>query len=259
MDFRLDSVRYYDSQQFPIDDLIFYIERIPSPHASVLELGCGTGRVLVPLSAHCGYIHGVDLSPSMLQVCCENMAQAKLSPERARVEQGDISALDLGIKFDLITAPFRVFQLLTEDYQIDGFFDSIRKHLAPGGAMILNTFRPNGPPKEILTKNSSVDNHYDYDLPFKEGRLMRFHTFRQPAIWEGEKLVFYPNLIYQYWFDGEMIEESLMELNMRVWYPNQLLDLIESHGFSLVNQWGGYQGEMYGDGPELVTAFGLEN
>ena len=123
--------------------------------------------------------------------------------------------------------------------------------------MVLNTFRPYHPPKEILVKNSSVDNHYDYDLPFKDGRLMRFHTFRKPAIWEGEKLVFYPNLIYQYWFDGKLIEESLMELSMRVWYPYQLLDLIEGYGFSIIDHWGGYQGESYGAGPELVVAFGL--
>ncbi|MEN8240968.1 MAG: class I SAM-dependent methyltransferase [Chloroflexota bacterium] len=259
MDFQIDPALYYDYQEFPIDDIDFYKAQIPSPQANVLELGCGTGRVLIPLSAHCRYIHGIDLSNSMLQVCCENMAKANLLPEQARVEQGDIANLELGTKFDLITAPFRVFQLLTEDQQIQGFFETVRKHLAPGGKMILNAFRPFGPPKEILTKNSSVDNHYDYDLPFKDGRLMRFHTFRQPAIWEGEKLVFFPNLIYQYWFDGELIEESLNEISMRVWYPNQLLDLIETHSFNIVNRWGGYQGEDYGAGPELVIAFGLED
>jgi cyclopropane fatty-acyl-phospholipid synthase-like methyltransferase len=258
MDIRFDSAQFYDSQQFPIDDLEFYQAQVPSPQANILELGCGTGRVLVPLSAHCRYIHGVDISPSMLQVCCENMAKANLSPEQARVEQGDISDLNLGLKFDLITAPFRVFQLLTDDQQIDGFFETVRKHLAPGGVMILNTFCPSGPPKEFVAKNSSVDNHYDYDLPFKGGRLMRFHTFRQPAIWEGEKLVFYPNLIYQYWFDDQLVEESLMEISMRVWYPNQLLDLVETNGFEIINKWGGYQREKYGKGPELVISFALE-
>ena len=255
MDFKLEAVKYYNSEQFSIDDIDFYKAQIPSPQADLLELGCGTGRVLIPLSAHCRYIHGVDLSPNMIQVCCENMVKANLAPEKARVEQGNISALKLNAKFDLITAPFRVFQLLTEDDQIGGFFQTVRNHLAPGGKMILNAFRPFGPPNEILTKNSSVDNHYDYDLPFKGGRLMRFHTFRQPAIWEGEKIVFYPNLIYQYWFDGELIEESLMELSMRVWYPNQLLDLIETNGFEILDTWGGYQGEKYGKGPELVIAF----
>jgi SAM-dependent methyltransferase len=254
MDYRADSAKYYDYQDFPIDDIDFYKAQIPSPQANILELGCGTGRVLIPLSRHCRYIHGVDLSPSMIQICCENMAKAKLSPEKARVEQGDMSNLNLGQKFDLITAPFRVFQLLTEDEQITSFFDTLRSHLAPGGVAILNAFHPYGPPKVILEKNSSPEIHYDQDLPFEQGRLVRFYTFRKPAVWEGERLVFFPNLGYQYWVEDEMIEETLAEISMRAWYPNQLLDLIESNGFEIINKWGGYQGEPYGKGPELVIS-----
>lgn len=255
MDYRSASAKYYDYQDFPIDDVDFYIDQITSPEANLLELGCGTGRVLIPLSHHCRYIHGVDLSPSMLQICCENMYKANLSPEKARVEQADISDFNLNQKFDLIIAPFRVFQLLTEDEQIESFFDTLRRHLTPDGVAILNTFNPYGPPKVILEKNSSPEMHYDQDLPFEQGRLVRFYTFRKPAVWEGERLVFFPNLGFQYWVDDEMIEETLAEISMRVWYPNQLLDLIETNRFEIINKWGGYQGESYGKGPELVISF----
>jgi hypothetical protein len=170
------------------------------------------------------------------------------------VEQGDIASLDLGLKFDLITAPFRVFQLLTEDAQIEGFFETMRNHLSPEGKAILNTFQPNWPPGELASRNSSTDHHYEENLPYKAGRLEQYYTFRKPAVWEGEKLVFFPNLVYQYWIGEEMIEESLMEISMRVWYPNQLLDLIETNGFEIIDKWGGYQGEEYGKGSELVVA-----
>lgn len=254
MDIRLNAAKFYDHQGFPIDDVDFYIDQLPSPEGTVLELGCGTGRVLIPLSAHCRFIHGVDLSTGMLQICCENMAAAGLSPEDAQVEQGDVANLDLGRKFDLITAPFRVFQLMIEDEQVQGFFDTLRKHLAPGGVAILNTFNPYGPPEEIMKRNSSTEHHYEEELPYQDGRLVHYYTFRKPAIWESEKLVFYPNLVYQYWIGEEMIEESLMEISMRVWYPNQLLDLLETNGFEILEKWGGYQGEAYGKGPELVVA-----
>lgn len=255
MDIREDAARFYDHQEFPIDDVDFYIAQLPSPQANVLELGCGTGRVLIPLSDHCRYIHGVDRSSGMVQVCCEKMAAAGLKPTQARVEQGDLTELDLGFKFDLITAPFRVFQLLVEDDQVLGFFATIRKHLAPDGVAILNTFHPYWPPEELLTRNSSTEKHYDQDLPFKTGRLKHYYTFRKPAVWEGEKLVFYPNLVYQYWVEDALVEESLMEISMRVWYPNQLLDLVETNGFEITGKWGGYHNEAYGKGPELVIAF----
>jgi SAM-dependent methyltransferase len=255
MDIRFDAAKFYDHQGFPIDDIEFYIARVPSPQANVLELGCGTGRVLIPLSAHCRYIHGVDLSAGMLQVCAESMAAAGLTQKQARIQQGDLANLDLGQKFDLIIAPFRVFQLMIEDDQVQGFFDTVRNHLAPAGVAILNTFHPNGTPEEILARNSSPEHHYEDELPYKAGRLVQYYTFRKPAIWEGEKLVFYPNLVYQYWIDEEMVEESLMEISMRVWYPNQLLDLLETNGFEILEKWGGYQGEAYGNGPELVISF----
>jgi hypothetical protein len=42
---------------------------------------------------------------------------------------------------------------------------------------------------------------------------------------------------------------------MRVWYPDQLLTLIESHGFEVVDRFGGYQGEPWPSGSELVVVF----
>jgi SAM-dependent methyltransferase len=65
-DIRSDAVRYYDyNPHFP-DDISFYAGRIPSPDVDVLELGCGTGRVIIPLSQYCRSMHGIDLSKSMI-------------------------------------------------------------------------------------------------------------------------------------------------------------------------------------------------
>lgn len=257
MDILHDGAQFYDHQSFPIDDVDFYINRLPSPQASVLELGCGTGRVLVPLSAHCGFIHGVDISKAMLEICRHKLRDAGIPVEKAQISRADISDLHLGRRFDLITAPFRVFQTLTEDAQIAGFFETVRRHLAPGGSAIVNTFRPNSPPAELVERNSRPEHHYDDDLPYLAGRLLRYHFFRKPAEWDGERLVFYPNLVYKYVIGDELQEEAVMAIAMRVWYPNQLLDLIESRGFEIAARWGGYQGEAYGQGPEQVVQFTL--
>jgi hypothetical protein len=42
---------------------------------------------------------------------------------------------------------------------------------------------------------------------------------------------------------------------MRCYYPEQLLSLIADQGFLIVNRWGGYAGEPYGEGPELIVEF----
>jgi len=42
---------------------------------------------------------------------------------------------------------------------------------------------------------------------------------------------------------------------MRYYYPDEFVELIESHGFSIIGRWGGYSDEPYGEGGELVVAF----
>ena len=257
MDIRYEAAQFYDFQSFPIDDIDFYIKQLPSTKASVLELGCGTGRVLIPLSEHCAFVHGIDLSEGMLSICQAKIEEAGIAQKRAKVNIGDITELDLGQKFDLVIAPFRVFQNLINDKQVNGFFKTLKRHLSPGSTAILNTFRPYYPPEEILERNSKPDINHDDDLPYKRGRLVRTHFFRKPAILEGERLVFYPNLVYQYFIEDELIEESVMKIAMRVWYPSQLVNLVEIQGFEIIEKWGGYQGEEYGEGPEQVIAFKL--
>lgn len=103
MDIRRATARLYDEQPSPYEghDISFYANLLPHPNCRVLELGCGTGRVLLPLSAYCAYIHGVDISESMLEVCQEKLRQQRIPPERAFIQPGDITDLDLHTRFDL--------------------------------------------------------------------------------------------------------------------------------------------------------------
>lgn len=257
MDIRARAAAYYDAGHFPFDDVPFYLARIPSASAHLLELGCGTGRVLVPLTAHCEYIQGVDISAGMLEICKRKLTQAGIPPTQAQVVRGDITSLHLQRKFDLITSPFRVFQNLTEDEHITNYFATVRRHLAAGGTAILNTFRPFGEPSDILARSRRAEQEEDWDIPYQGGHLLRTNHFRKPATAQGEKLVIYPSLTYRYYEGEELVHEAIMDVEMRVHYPDQLIELITRHGFAVIARWGGYQGEQYGQGPELVVQFGL--
>ena len=129
-DIRAEAAKYYDVNPSIPEDMAFYKARLPSSSASVLELGCGTGRVLLPLAAMCGFIHGIDRSPAMLARCLQKVQAAAIPPTKARVELGDIIHFALGRAFDLIIAPYRVFQLLETDAQVHGLFQCVRTHLA---------------------------------------------------------------------------------------------------------------------------------
>jgi SAM-dependent methyltransferase len=252
---RASAARFYDLQRAPFGgkDIPFYVSLLPSPSADVLELGCGTGRVLLPLAAHCRFIRGIDNSESMLAICRSKLLSRGVPETKAAVGPGDIGGFALGRKFDFIFAAFRVLQNLEEDSQVDGLFRCIGGHLAEGGSCVLNVFRPFAEEAELRRiwaekREESVE----WDVPAGAGRLIRSSRVRRV---HPEKFVFYPTLIDRYYEGGRLVEESVADIAMRCYTPDGFLRLIESHGFRIRRKWGGYDGEEYGVGPELVVQF----
>ena len=54
-----------------------------------------------------------------------------------------------------------------------------------------------------------------------------------------------------------MLEEVVLPIPMRCFYPDEFLDLIRSASFTITGSWGGYAGEPYGQGKELVVEFAV--
>lgn len=251
MDPRATTARYYDLEpEFP-QDLPFYIAQLPSPFTTVLELGCGTGRITVPLAAQTSYIHGIDLSHAMVSRCAERLRLAGYDPDRAVATLGDISNLCLNRRFDLVVAPYRVFQNLATDVAIEGFFATVRAHLAPGGTCILNTFHPYADPATILAKWQEAAEDLEWERT-DAGDVIRCYVRRGHV--QADPLVLYPELIYRRYRAAQVVEEARSRIAMRCWYPADLQGRIRAAGFRVREAWGGYSGEPYGQGPELVVA-----
>jgi len=250
------TAKYYDLQTMRFDDVPFYLEQLPSPEARVLELGCGTGRVLISLAAQCRRIVGVDMSETMLAQCQEKLQAAGLAENKARVLLGDIADLNLGETFDYIIAPFRVMQLLITDAALDGLFRTIDRHLAPGGTCILNAYRPFLPHERMVKEWASDKEILDYATQVDGGRITRHHACRRI---QADPLVTFPEFIFRRYEGDRLVEETVEPLSMRCFYAEEFTALIEGHDFRITQCWGGYFGETYGEGPELVVAFTKES
>lgn len=250
VDIRSEAAAYYDLNPNVPDDIPFYLRRIPSPEAAVLELGCGTGRVTLPLARHCRYIHGIDLSPAMIAICRDKLEAARIPRTSAQVEVGDITCFDLGRTFDLIIAPFRVLQNLESDANVQGLLRCVRQHLARGGTCILNTFNPNRDRETLRREWCSEEENPAWEVSVPGGRVACFDT--RPRM-DADKLILYPELIYRRYQGDLLREETVLKLVMRCYYPEDLMGLVTAHGFQVVGRWGGYAGEPYGEGPELVV------
>jgi len=124
-------------------DVDFFVEMACESGGPVLEVGCGSGRVLIPTARRGIEITGLDLSPGMLARCRERLGrEPKDVRARVRLVEGDMRHFHVGGEFVLATSPFRPFQHLMETDEHLACLRSIHAHLAPGGRLVLDLFNP---------------------------------------------------------------------------------------------------------------------
>ena len=257
-DNRYDAAHYYDLfSEPPGDDVSFYLGRLGGPSARVLELGCGTGRVMLPVAEHARYVLGVDCSPAMLAICDDKLSESGMPPSKAKTLCADITTLNVSADepaFDRICAPFRVMQNLETDKQITGLMQTIQRHLKPDGEAVLNTFKPRGGYEALAEFWSARDDSTpNWTKPLGDNTVTMSDDC---TVFKDNPVRVFPKLIYRrYNAAGEQIDESVLDIVMRVWQADELTGLIESHGFTITEKFGGYHGETWGEGPELVVAF----
>lgn len=142
--------RFYDheTQAFRQDipfynDVPFYVEYARECGGEVLELACGTGRVLIPIAQQDINITGLDASPNMLAIAEQKKnALPADTAGRIRLVQGDIKTFDLRKTYSLIIIAFRSFQCLLTKEDQRACLTRIYQHLDAGGLLLLDLFAP---------------------------------------------------------------------------------------------------------------------
>jgi cyclopropane fatty-acyl-phospholipid synthase-like methyltransferase len=119
-------------------DLKFYLSEIKKAK-SILEIGCGTGRILLPALKAGADISGLDFSKKMLKTLHQKAKRMGLKPI---TYYADMRNFSLGEKYKLIIAPFRPFQHLYNTNEQITALKNFHKHLNKGGKLILNVFNP---------------------------------------------------------------------------------------------------------------------
>jgi SAM-dependent methyltransferase len=157
-------------------DIAFFVEEAARSGGPVLELGCGTGRVLIPIARAGVDIVGLDGSPAMLARCRETLAfePADVRNHVVGLIEGDMRRFRLGRRFRLATIPFRPFlHLLTVDDEL-ACLRTIHEHLEPDGRLILDIFNPSF--ETWATDRFPVDLPPEPSFALPDGRVVVRHT-----------------------------------------------------------------------------------
>ncbi len=128
---------FYDwenARTFGRRDVAFWRRIVRRESAPALELGCGTGRLLVPLSRD-GDVIGLDRSAPMLRRLRARVARARAS-KRPRVVRGDVRALPFPADtVGLVIAPYGMLQSMTSDRALKATLGEAARVLRPGGLL----------------------------------------------------------------------------------------------------------------------------
>jgi SAM-dependent methyltransferase len=126
-----------------LTDAPFYVDLAKEIGGPVLEIGCGTGRVLLPTAREGIEIHGLDNSAPMLAVLKENIARESLEVQKnITLHAGDTRDFRLDRKFALVTIPFRPMQHMFTVADQVAALKSAAAHVKDGGLLAFDVFYP---------------------------------------------------------------------------------------------------------------------
>jgi 2-polyprenyl-3-methyl-5-hydroxy-6-metoxy-1,4-benzoquinol methylase len=144
-----DGVRY-DSQYGGIDDDgQFFLDLAQQCGPRILDLGCGTGRLAIPLCRAGKQVTGLDAMPTML-----GHAQRKAGDLPIRWVSGDFRDFALGQTYDLAISCAHAFQSLLTEEDTQRFLACVARHLEAGTTLAFDTRNPSPvhldvPPEEM--------------------------------------------------------------------------------------------------------------
>lgn len=116
------------------EDRFFYLDVVKKYGPPVLDVGCGTGRILLDFMQQGIDIDGLDNSPDMLNLLEQKAAKLDLQPN---VYQQEMHRMALPRKYQTILVPSSSFQLLLEPSLPTLAMKCFFEHLLPGGVLAM--------------------------------------------------------------------------------------------------------------------------
>jgi SAM-dependent methyltransferase len=241
-----DDARLYDIETGRHAEDIPYWERLIDElrPASVLELGCGTGRLLEPIARR-GLTHrqdfrlvGLDLSAPLLAAARERIGSDPELRDVVRLVEADMSDFALEERFDLVIIAFNGLGFVVGPGRQRAALHAVRKHLAPGGRLAIDLIVPRVSYLALSERTSPVRLGEDLHDPAPGVvRLLRYDTERYDPVRQVD------DSIYQYELrhDDGRVERFSRDLSWQMTFPNELELLMEDAGLRVTERYGDYE------------------
>ena len=244
----VDFAEYYDEDHAITFDVNFYLEYARQCQPPILELACGTGRLLIPLAEAGLEVYGFDLSENMLARCRQKVVQRHLE-NRVRLSLGDMASFELPRQdFGLAFAGLRSFMhLLTRRGQRSCLM-RVYHHLRPGGTFIVDVITPDlerlkqVPGEEFVVRR-------EFDLSNGHHVIRKDRLAAHDADNQVRRFEF---VFEEYDGAGVLVRERQVPLFTRYIFRDELQRLLESTGFEIMDVYRDYDNNPYDGSGEMI-------
>jgi ubiquinone/menaquinone biosynthesis C-methylase UbiE len=223
----------------PDEDVHWLIAEAQASGSPVLEIGCGTGRSLIPIAQSGISIVGLDLSPSMLAKARAKIAELDVeTQQRIELVEGDLRSFSLGRRFPLVTITYAFFFLTTPQDQRQAL-RCIHLHLLEGGHLILIN---DDPKLEVIAARLGP---LGTSLQ-KSAEFIRQATGHRVVVWRAREVDLERQLaktleiLEEVDPDGRVIERRYNTLTSRFTYRYEMHYLLELCGYRIEALYGDF-------------------
>jgi len=213
----------------------------------ILELACGTGRVLVSLAAAGSRVTGVDLSPTMLSLARDKTRAAGLE-KRVRLLHGDMQTVNLARRYGLVIIGLNSLMHLADQAAQLETLQNAARHLAPRGRLVIDLFNP-----DIALPDAQQDGQlFLHCLNVLPDGAHLLH-FQSPKVDRAAQIVSMTNYYDEMPPDGR-VRRHFSPFSLRYLSAGELRLLLERAGLTVEALYGTYELDPFaGDSPRLIA------
>lgn len=229
---------YDDDYRGYTDDVDALLELAEEAGGPVLELGCGTGRLLLPLAQAGHTLTGVDISPALLAVARRKLAQALLARQVTLVE-ADLRTFvlprrDFGFAFCTSNT---LMHLTTPADQLAALTNAAA-HLRPGGLLMVDLFHPDI--ARLMEVHGLMELADQWQTP-EGGQVTKWSVRTLDLAAQLQETLF----IYDETAPDGTLRRTLCPFTLRFLWRNEAELMLQAAGLVVEAVWGDFDGGSY--------------